>query len=80
MEQFRWVPEDEDSRIEDVEVSMETKMIQETRRNPSRSALNVCCTHQRMIDDVLTRGGRPTGKVRCLECEAIFDDPYKRLK
>ena len=80
MEPCRRVPENDDSTIEDAEVSTETKMIQETGRNSSRPASNVCCTHQRMIDDVLTRGGRPTGKVRCLECEAIFDDPYKRLK
>lgn len=82
IEQFRRVPEDEDSTMEEAEVSIETKRIQETGRTQSRPALNVCCMHQRMIDDVLTRDGRPTGKVRCLECEAIFDDPYKskRLK
>ena len=34
------------------------------------------CTHSRIIDDVLTRSKKRTGKVRCLECGAIFDDPY----
>lgn len=34
------------------------------------------CTHSRMIDDVLTRGKKRSGKVCCLECGAIFDDPH----
>ncbi len=38
------------------------------------------CTHNRMIDDVLTARGKRTGKVRCLECRAIIDDPYRGLK
>ena len=33
------------------------------------------CTHSRLIDDVLTLQGRKSGKVRCLECGAVFDDP-----
>jgi len=32
------------------------------------------CTHGRMI--VLTREKKRSGKVRCLECGAIFDDPF----
>lgn len=35
------------------------------------------CAHGRMIDEVRTRGGKRTGKVRCLECQAIIDDPYQ---
>lgn len=35
------------------------------------------CTHGRIIDDVLTRSGRRTGQVRCLECGTIFDDPNR---
>ncbi len=68
---------DEPSTPEEAEVSMETHMIQETGRNSSKTTSNVCCTHQRLIDDVLTRGGKRTGKVRCLECGTIFDDPYQ---
>lgn len=35
------------------------------------------CVHGRAIDDVLTRRGKKrTGKVCCLECGAIFDDPH----
>ncbi|CUQ66067.1 MAG: hypothetical protein NNA31_08300 [Nitrospira sp.] len=47
---------------------------------PKAHALESCvaqilCAHRRIIDDVRTRRGKPTGKVRCLECGAIFDDP-----
>ena len=58
---------------------METWLIQEPCRNSSRVTSNVCCTHQRLIDDVLTRDGKRTGKVRCLECGTVFDDPYQGL-
>lgn len=33
------------------------------------------CTHSRIIADVLTQQGLKTGKVRCIECGAVFDDP-----
>lgn len=80
MDLSQQVPRNDSSTPEDAQVSMEPQVIPETIPTPSSPAVNTCCTHQRMIDDVLTRGGRPTGKVRCLECEAIFDDPYKRLR
>jgi len=38
------------------------------------------CVHRRAIDDVLTARGKRTGKVRCLECQAIIDDPYHGTK
>jgi len=38
------------------------------------------CAHGRLIDDVRTRGGKRTGKVRCLECQAVIDDPYQGTK
>lgn len=38
------------------------------------------CVHRRAIDDVLTRSRKRTGKVRCLECGAVFDDPYQGSK
>ncbi len=38
------------------------------------------CLHGRMIDEVLTKGGNRTGTVCCLECNAVFDDPYHGLK
>ena len=71
---------DDHSTLGEAEVSMETQVIEETSRNSSKTTLNACCTHQRVIDDVLTRSGKRTGKVRCLECGTIFDDPYGGLK
>jgi uncharacterized Zn finger protein len=59
---------------------MENHMIQETGRTSRKTTANSCCTHQRLIDDVLTRDGKRTGKVRCLECGTIFDDPYQGSK
>lgn len=59
---------------------METQLIQETGEKQCRTTSDLLCAHQRIIDDVRTRSGRPTGKVRCLECEAIFDDPYQGSK
>ena len=38
------------------------------------------CAHSRMIDNVVTRSGKWTGKVVCRECGARFDDPYGGLK
>lgn len=46
----------------------------------SRTTSTNPCTHSRAIDDVLTRGKKRSGKVRCLECQAIFDDPYQGHK
>jgi hypothetical protein len=59
---------------------METQLIQGIDLNSSKATSNACCVYQRIIDDVLTRGGKRTGKVRCLECGIIFDDPYQGLK
>jgi hypothetical protein len=36
----------------------------------------VVCLHRRLIDDVLTKDGERTGKVRCIECGTVFDYPY----
>lgn len=80
MENSQHVSQDENSMLEEAGVPMETQSIPETGRNPSRASSNVCCTHQRIIDDVLSRGGKRTGKVRCLECGTIFDDPYQGSK
>ena len=80
MENPQQVLEDKNSTLEAAEVSMETQLIQETGQKPHRVTSNVCCTHQRIIDDVLTRGGKRTGKVRCLECGTIFNDPHQGSK
>jgi hypothetical protein len=80
MEKPQQVSGDEHSTDEEAEVCMETQLIQETGRHSSRTTSNACCIHQRLIDDVLTNRGKRTGKVRCLECGTIFDDPYRGLK
>ena len=46
----------------------------------SEEASAVACTHSRLIDNVVTRAGKWTGKVVCRECGARFDDPYGGLK
>lgn len=80
MEQLHQVSGGEPLTLEAAEVLMETQVIQEPDLNSSKANLNACCVHQRLIDDVLTRGGKRTGKVRCLECGTTFDDPYQRSK
>jgi hypothetical protein len=52
----------------------------QTRELSGNTAPVTTCVHGRLIDDVLTKRGRRTGQVRCLECGAIFDDPYQGLK
>lgn len=59
---------------------METQMIRETGWRSNRTSANFRCAHQRLIDDVLTGSGERTGKVRCLECGSVFDDPFQGVK
>ena len=54
----------------------EERMETPTGYDPSNVTLVKTCAHLRIIDDVLTRSGKRTGKVRCLECGVKFDDPY----
>jgi hypothetical protein len=58
------------------EVPMESQMESQTLRSIKNVVSVKPCTHGRLIDEVLTRSGKPTGQVRCLECGATFDDPY----
>jgi hypothetical protein len=55
---------------------METLVIQNTQPETGIASVKTRCAHQRLIDDVLTRSGKRTGKVRCLECCAVIDDSY----
>jgi uncharacterized Zn finger protein len=59
---------------------MEVPMDAATVPGTNKVAPVVACSHGRLIDDVLTRGGKRTGKVRCLECGTLFDDPYQGSK
>ncbi|MDH4153978.1 MAG: hypothetical protein OEV01_09370 [Nitrospira sp.] len=80
MEKYQHLSGDEHSAIEEPEVSMGAHMVQEAERKSSRTTTTSFCTHQRIIDDVLTRSGKRTGKVRCLECGTIYDDPCQGQK
>ncbi|HKT35198.1 MAG TPA: hypothetical protein VJR03_10240 [Nitrospira sp.] len=40
---------------------------------PLNSTASPACFHLRLIDDVMSADGQRTGKVRCVECGAIFD-------
>lgn len=62
--------------MEDTMESLTEPMVQLASRTISTNP----CAHGRVIDDVLTRGKKRTGKVRCLECGTIFDDPYHGQK
>lgn len=77
MGKYQHLSGDEHPTIEEPEVFMEAHMVQEIGQKSSRTTTTSFCTHQRIIDDVLTRTGKRTGKVRCLECGTIFDDPYQ---
>lgn len=63
-----------------MEDTMELLAESVTVQPASRTTPTNPCTHSRAIDDVLTRGKKRSGKVRCLECQAIFDDPYEGNK
>ncbi|MBI5671989.1 MAG: hypothetical protein HZC50_01705 [Nitrospirae bacterium] len=63
--------------LQEMEVSMQIQVLQNTEEESGTTILNSACAHQRLIDDILTRGGKRTGKVRCLECGAEIDDPYR---
>lgn len=47
------------------------------RPSPVSASRAECCLHGRLIDDVLKADGNRTGQVRCLECGAVFEDPYR---
>ena len=59
---------------------MEPHIESQTLELPGDTTRARTCRHGRIIDDVLTKTGKRTGQVRCLECGAIFDDPYLGIK
>lgn len=62
-----------------MEAPMDTQAVQEIGHVIGIPHSKTFCAHQRLIDDVRTRSGTPTGKVRCLECGTVFDDPHRTL-
>lgn len=62
------------------EASMDIQVDPQTLHSTNSIGSARPCAHARIIDDILTRQGKKTGKVRCLECGATFDDPYNGTK
>jgi hypothetical protein len=62
------------------EAPMEQFIVTQTAQPFSTIASVSVCAHGRIIDDVLTKQGKRTGQVRCLECGGIFEDPYQGLR
>jgi len=73
----------DDSGIEpfgtDIRKQVVAKVVRTTAREMGMPDSKALCTHQRLIEDVRTRSGKLTGKVRCLECGTVFNDPYNRM-
>ena len=80
MEKDNLVPEAAVSALSEMEDHMEPIAEPITAQPASHTPILHGCTHSRAIDDVLTRGKKRTGKVRCLECGAVFDDPHLKLE
>ena len=80
MERDNPVPETDLPITSQMEDTMEPITEPITARPVSQTTLVNHCTHSRIIDDVLTRSGKRTGKVRCLECSAVIDDPHLERK
>ena len=69
------------SRIKGGAMEPKVKLIKVVATAPDVQLLSEQrCAHGRLIDEVRTRGGKRTGKVRCLECQAVIDDPYQGMK
>jgi len=64
----------------EVREPIESQLVHDTIPETRIPNSKILCAHQRLIDDVRTRSGKLTGKVRCLECGMIFDEPYTLLK
>ena len=69
-------PSGKDRTSQEMEIPQEILRVQEVKRLTPTSA----CVHQRLIDDVLTKHGKRTGRVRCIECGLEFPDPYQGQK
>lgn len=79
MDDFRNRIERVESTPLETEAPMDTQLVRAADPVTGISPSNTGCAHQRLIDEVRTRGGNPTGQVRCLECGVIFDDPHRSV-
>lgn len=71
---------EEPTEAETVPGWLEESMKRMTSQSPANAEALKTCTHSRLIDNVVTKAGKWTGKVKCRECGARFDDPYRGLK
>lgn len=71
---------EESGETESVSGNPEVSMDSVAAEQECRTTIVNTCTHSRLIDNVLTKDGKWTGKVKCRECGAKFDDPYRSLK
>jgi len=71
---------EETGEAEAVSGPLEEGMESLTTQERIHGVIMKTCNHSRLIDNVLTREGKWTGKVRCQECGAKFDDPYRGVK
>jgi hypothetical protein len=63
----------------EMEAPMETNLEAQRVQPTSQIGPAVSCAHSRLIDDILTKSGKRTGKARCLECGATLDDTSQDL-
>ncbi len=80
MDKSHNISADVESTPLEMEAPMHTHLIDAPAHDAQVRLSPAPCAHRRLIDDVRTKSGKATGKVRCLECEAIFDDPYRCVK
>lgn len=72
--------QDEEEAMGSASDTEEGSMDSVTAQQVSSRTLVKTCSHSRLIDNVLTKDGKRTGKVHCVECGAKFNDPYRGLK
>jgi hypothetical protein len=58
----------------EMEGPMETNMESQRVQPTSKIGPAGTCSHSRLVDDLLTRSGKRTGKVRCIECGVTIED------
>ena len=69
------------SRLKGGGIERRVKLVKSSATTPTVQLVpEQSCAHGRLIDEVRTRGGKRTGKVRCLECQTVIDDPYQGTK
>lgn len=68
---------EESTEAETVPGWLEGSLKRMTTQSPPDTVALKTCSHSRLIDNVVTKAGKWTGKVMCRECGTKFDDPYR---